>query len=71
MDINILIHSSEQKRIAHDLHHNIHGFLDEVKGHVASIEEEVKQLEAIDLKVQMEALIEQAYQQILQLKLSK
>ena len=65
------ISSSERERIAHNLHHNIHGFLDEVKGHVAKIEEEVKQLEAIDLGAQIDALIDEAYQKILQLKLGQ
>ena len=64
-----IIHPSEQKRIAHDLHHNIHRFLDEVKGHVAIIEEEVKQLEAIELNQQMDKLIDHAYQKIIQSKL--
>lgn len=63
------IHKSERNRIAHDLHHNIHRFLDEVKGHVAQIEEEIKQLEARDLTLEMNALIEEAYQKVLRLKL--
>lgn len=65
------IHPSEHKRIAHDLHHNIHKFLDEVKGHAANIEEEIKQLESIDLSTQMDKLIDHAYQEILKLKLGK
>ncbi len=64
------IHPSEQKRIAHDLHHNIHRFMDEVKGHIAVIEEEVKQIEAIDISRQIEIMTEEAYQKILKLKLS-
>lgn len=69
MTNTLRIHQSEQKRIAHDLHQNIHRFLGEVKGHVAIIEEEIQQLEAIDLNKQMELLIEEAYQKVLQLKL--
>jgi len=69
MTSSLDLHPSEQKRIANDLHHNIHNFLDEVKGHVASIEEEIKQLEAIDLTAEMDKLIEHAFQEIIKLKL--
>lgn len=63
------IHAIEYDRISHDLHQNIHGFLDEVKCHMATIEEEIRLLETYDLASQMDALIEEAYKKVLRLKL--
>jgi len=59
------LHPSERLRIAHDLHHNIHRFLDKVKGHVATIVEEIKQIEAIDMGGRMTDLIAHASEDII------
>jgi predicted S18 family serine protease len=71
MGINQEIYPEEYKRITNDLHQNIQTLLVEVKESVANIEEEVKQIEAIDLIQKMEVMIEKAYEKILSLKQSE
>lgn len=66
-----IISKCEYDRIVHDLHQNIHGFLNEVKGHVEAIKMDIKHLEAINLVNEIDTLIEEAYQRILSLKLGE